>query len=410
LKLLYLIHQFYPEYYTGTEKFILHLATMMQKSGHNVKIVTYSFYKDSFYDASRKKILIKEFVYNGIPVIALKQKKIPEDIHYALENKNLSEVANELINRENPDVVHVGHSMRVGELIKALRPRNIPYLITLTDFFLICPKYTLLTSQNALCNGPEGGSACQNLCPEFPIDSIKRRLETARDILFNASAVISPSKFLAGILKKEFQNLDIKILGYGLRYGRLKRNEKKYMTGNKIVFCYAGSLNPHKGVHILVNAFKKIGSDRALLKIYGSGPDKSYVNNLLAMAKEDRGIEFCGVYSEEKVGEILSEADVIVAPSLWYENTPIVLREALACNVPAIASDVGGVAEDIKDGINGFLFKMGDAQHLKEVLQRVVNDPSLLNSLKHNISLMVIPGIEQEAYIYEREYIRICRR
>jgi hypothetical protein len=57
VKIIYLIHQFYPEFYTGTEKFILNLASMMQKAGNKVKVVTYSFYEDSIYDQARGAIL-----------------------------------------------------------------------------------------------------------------------------------------------------------------------------------------------------------------------------------------------------------------------------------------------------------------------------------------------------------------
>lgn len=414
MKVLYLIHEFYPEYYAGTEKFVKNLATMIQKSGNKVKIMTYSFYKDSFYDQNMGSIEFKEFIYEGIPVLALRHKERYFDtidkekhVHQALENRELSKVASSLIRREKPDVVHVGHPMRVCELIRVLQPLNIPYVITLTDFFLICPKYTLSTSKNTLCTGPEGGRACQDLCPEFSNHFITRRLETARDILFNARLVVSPSSFLAGIFEKEFPDLNVKIINHGLRYSTLERNNRSYAKGDRIVFCYAGSLNHHKGVHILIDAFKKVSSNDAFLSIYGSGAHQSYVSDLMDMAKEDRRIEFCGVYSEDRVGEILSKLDVVITPSLWYENYPLFLHEALTCNVPVIASNAGGMAERIKDGTNGFLFRMGDSEHLKEVLQMVTDNPAILNNLKQNISSMMIPTVEQEAYIYERIYKQV---
>jgi glycosyltransferase involved in cell wall biosynthesis len=380
---------------------------MMQKSGNKVKVMTYSFYEDSFYNQRVGDIVFKEFTYNGIPVLALRHKKIPEDIHHALDNKELSTIASDLISREKPDVVHVGHSKNIAELVKVLKPLNIPYIVTLTDFFLICPKYILVTSSNTLCNGPEGGRACQNLCPELPVSYVIRRLETAREILFSAKKVVSPTKFLSAIFKKELAGIDIVVINYGLGYSRIKKNEKRYLKGDVVRFCYAGSLNPHKGVHILIDAFKKVCSNDASLIIYGSGPNDSYVSHLMAMAKEDRRIEFCGVYSEDRIGEILGNVDVVITPSLWHENSPFVLREALACNVPVIGSEAGGIAENIKDGVNGLLFRMGDSQHLKEVLQMVADNPAMLNMLKHNINGMMIPRVDQEAYAYERVYRQV---
>jgi hypothetical protein len=67
MKIVYLVHQFYPECYTGTEKFVLNLSGMVQKAGNRVKVITYSFYEDSFYDQRRGEILCKDFLYKGIP-------------------------------------------------------------------------------------------------------------------------------------------------------------------------------------------------------------------------------------------------------------------------------------------------------------------------------------------------------
>lgn len=407
MKILYLIHQFYPEWYTGTEKFVLNLASMMQKAGHEVKVITYSFYKNDFYDQSLGNIVFKEFIFKGVPVLSIKHKVIPAKLDYGLDDKDLSEVANEMISKEKPDVVHIGHSMRVSELVKVTLKLKIPFILTLTDFYLICPKFILFTSKNTLCGGPEEGKVCQNQCPELSVDFIKSRLEVAKDILFNADLVICPSRFLAGIFKKELPGLKIKIVNHGLNYSTIKRKEYRYTKNDKIVFCYAGSLNPHKGVHVLIEAVKQLNSNNVSLKIYGSGTDKPYVNHVLTMADKDPRIEFFDVYSEDYVGEVLSNVDVVITPSLWYENYPLVLHEAFACNIPVIASNIGGMAEKVVDGKNGFLFKVGDSQHLKEVLMKVIDNPEVLNDLKRNISKMMIPTVEQEAYTYERIYTQL---
>ncbi len=416
MKVLYLIHQFYPQWYTGTEKFVLNMATMMQKSGNQVKVLTYSPNDASRYEHRVGNIAIREFVHQGIPVVAAKHDSLIDDrvapclqpqIDHELDNTDLSHVATELIDREKPDVVHVGHSMRMGELVKVLPLLKIPYIVTLTDFFLMCPKYTLVSSGGTLCSGPEGGRACKTLCPEFPDQFIARRLKVAKEILLNASLVVSPSKFLATVFQKEFPALDIKVVNHGLQESSLRPNIKHYAKGDGITFAYAGSLNPHKGVHLLIEAFQKIVDPRARLQIYGSGPDPSYNHRLLVMAQEDPRIEFCGVYDGGQVGEILGRVDVLVLPSLWHENSPIILREALACGVPIVASKTGGMTEAIADGITGFLFKMGDVQHLQQALQRIALGPEILNTMKRNIQAKRISTIEQEGYAYERAYAQI---
>jgi glycosyltransferase involved in cell wall biosynthesis len=407
MKILYLVHQFYPDWHSGTEKIILNNATMMQKSGKKVKIITYSFRDESFYDKRIGNVLLKEIIFRGIPVLAIRHKKIPSEIHISLENKELAKTAEEILLSEAPDVVHVGHPMRVNELVRILEPLQIPYIITLTDFFLLCPKFTLITSKGSLCTGPEGGDVCLKLCPEFSRNFLVRRLEMAKDILVKAKKIIGLSNFIAGIFAKEFTDLQIRVVNPGLKYNTLKKNEKKYKKGDEITFCYAGSLNHHKGVHIAIDAFKQLTSAKAFLKIYGSGSDKLYIHKLESMAADDRRIEFCGVYEETEISEIFNTIDAVIIPSIWYETYQLVLHEALASNIPVIASDVGLMAEKITDNVTGFLFRTGESEHLRSMLEKVINNPEILNDLKKNISKKIIPSIEQEAYAYERYYYEV---
>src|SRR6266481_4615023 len=118
-----------------------------------------------------------------------------------------------------------------------------------------------------------------------------------------------------------------------------------------------------------------------------------YIDNLMAMVGGNNNIEFCGLYSEDKTGEILNSVDVVIIPSLCYDSYSMILHEALACDVPVVATELGGLAEKIQDGVNGFLFKMGDQKQLRSVLQKIVDEPALLNSLKRNIGNMLITSM-----------------
>jgi glycosyltransferase involved in cell wall biosynthesis len=406
MKILYLVHQFYPMHYTGTEKFLLNLMTTMQKWGHKVKVVTYSFYEDSFYDSRFDGFVYKEFLYKSLPIVAFKQQRPPIDLEWGIANPALAAFANSIFDKEKFDLVHVAHGMRLGEFALAAKQRNIPYLTTLTDFFLMCPKCKLFTSKGTLCTGPEKGEECKKFCPEFPNDAVKKRLALAEQILRGAECVAAPSKFLGSLFKGEFPWLEPKVIPYGIDYSRIKRNTKTYSEKDKLVLLYAGQIDYHKGVHVLIDAVKRIKADNFVVKLYGSGPP-TVEHQMKEMAKEDARIQFCGVYMEDRIGDVFSKADVVVVPSLWHENNTIVVREALASHLPVIVSNAGGIVEIIQEGKNGFICRMGDVNHLKETIERVVNRPELLAAMKKNLNHYAVTTVEQEAYAYLQEYQRI---
>ncbi|MDQ3010818.1 MAG: glycosyltransferase, partial [Acidobacteriota bacterium] len=225
------------------------------------------------------------------------------------------------------------------------------------------------------------------------------------ELLREAERVFSPSKFLAAMYNKEHAGVGVRHMRHGVSYSNIRKNVRKYQKADRLTFFYGGSLTWHKGIHILVDAFRQVRGE-AELKIYGSGDFEKVVRNL---AIYDKRIKFCGVFSAEQLGGILSQVDAIILPSIWYENSPIMLLEALASDVPAIVTDLGGMAEAVKDGVTGRTFRLGDAAHLSEILQEIVDDPRLLNDYKENIRGNFVPSVEQEALAYQKEYQAICR-
>ncbi|GAP13955.1 glycosyltransferase [Longilinea arvoryzae] len=404
MKILYLVHQFYPEFQSGTEKIVYNSAFMTQKNGNEVKVITYGFYPKDFFTHSENGILWKEFIYQGIPVLVFQYEEQPFDLHISLADPQSYEFAKRIILRESPDVVHVGHPMRVHQFIRAAKEQHIPILITLTDFFLICPKVILAPTKDSLCSGPEKGLACKRFCGEIDAKYIRERLIEGRNILESADVLVSPSKFLAETFLKEIDDLQIQINNHGIRYGNIASNQKIYSQTTSILFGFTGYIQYHKGVHILIKAFRGIKNSDTRLYIYGPG-EETFLRQLKEIANNDDRIIFKGPFLPEQLAEIFQEIDVLVTPSIWYENYPMVLHEALASNVPVIASDLGGMSEKIKNGFNGLTFIPGDVEDLQNKLSLVINHRELINQYKENIkNNMVIPNVEQEAYWYQRVY------
>ncbi|MCD8511601.1 MAG: glycosyltransferase [Bacillus sp. (in: Bacteria)] len=343
MKIIYLIHQFLPEHYQGTEKFILNTATYMQKLGHEVKVITMSSYSDSDYNKRYKNILWKEFIYNDIPILALKRKE--KNWQHFSNDTNMEKFAERVFNKEKPDVLHIAHTMRVVEFAIVAMKYSIPYVMTLTDFYLMCPRSILVNTNGNLCYGPDKGKNCKEQCPVFSKKEIAKRYWLGKKILYYAKQVVAPSDFLANLFRKEFPHLNIRVIHYGVDTSYIRTNTKKYQQGDQLTFCYAGSIEYHKGVDLLIKAFSKINSERAVLKLYGKG-NKQIIHE----AKKHKNIQYCGVYNEHQLGEIFSNVDLLVVTSIWHENRPQVINEALASHLPVLASDMAGITEQIKHG------------------------------------------------------------
>lgn len=105
---------------------------------------------------------------------------------------------------------------------------NVPYIVTMTDFYLICHHAVLLTTEGKLCYGPNLGKNCMKFCPEFAQDELAKRYQIGRQILFGAKKVIAPSDFLARQFTKEFVGLNVDVINYGVDNTSLKTNNKTY--------------------------------------------------------------------------------------------------------------------------------------------------------------------------------------
>jgi glycosyltransferase involved in cell wall biosynthesis len=407
MRILYVIHQFYPESSSGTERFLLNLACSMQRSGHHVDIVTYSFAERSEFHRSGS-LLTKQYQYKGISITAVRHDKVGMNLSTSVEDSSILSFARGVLGAQSGgyDWIHIVHPMRLTSFAISAMEAGIPYVLTLTDFWMICPKINLRTSFDTQCSGPEGGVICSQWCPELRPEFVKSRLKAAREILHGAKAIVAPSHFVVAMFKKEFPELSASVIPHGLALDEFSRDSKTPETRGRIVFAYCGGLSAHKGVHILIAAFRSLDAHNAELRIYGSSSpqEQEYERMLRSMADQDDRIEFCGTYQEGEVGYIFQGIDVLIIPSICYETYSFALHEALASGVPVIVSAIACLDEKIEDSVNGWTFRVGDAADLTSKLKVAISNPQILETMKQRVTKEDVQRIEEEAYLYERIY------
>lgn len=401
MKIVYIVHQFYPYFSSGTERFVFQLSSMLQKNGNKVKIITYHVGENP---DQQEPIRQREYLYQNLPVLEFHLKKEPIGFTIDLFEPGLLDFASGILKKENPDVVHLCHPMRCGAFLKAAQDLNIPTLVTVTDLMFLCPKVIMRTMDGELCPSADGGVRCNKVCPDTGKHN-QDRMQTAHQLLKKAGAVVAPSEFLKGMIAREIPDLNIQVIHHGLNM-KSTRQTAKYHGKSKLIIGFVGSILEHKGLHLLIDAIKRMRTPNLTLKVYGDDSNP-YAQKLKKDCKSDSRIVFCGLFTPEQTDDIYAGIDVLAVPSICYESYSLVKYEALVRGIPVIVADLGALPEGIQDGINSFLFDLNNKDSLKNVLQRLISHPEKLNPVKKKISSFPITYLEQEAFQYLTLYRKL---
>jgi len=286
--------------------------------------------------------------------------------------------------------------------------RAIPTVVTLTDFWFLCPRLTLLRSNGQVCAPPFSAATCARCLGEqsrryrIPgrivpalmdaywrarparLSEIQGRMTLLRDALDRAQAIISPSRFLKEVFVEAGIGAErIRFMRQGRDFPGLGQDVLQKTPSEHLRIGYMGQITPHKGVHTLIEAAGQVSDPGLEVKVYGDPtPFPSYARRLRRLVRHDSRVSLKGAYRRQDVSRVLQGLDVVVVPSLWYENSPNTILEAFAHRTPVIVSDLGGMAELVDDGVNGMRFAAGDAAGLALKLRQLVAQPGLLDRLR----------------------------
>jgi glycosyltransferase involved in cell wall biosynthesis len=210
--------------------------------------------------------------------------------------------------------------------------------------------------------------------------AMDRRAERLRAALDGVQAFLAPTRF-ACERAREFGVPAERIRLHALGVAELGRRAGEAPVARPRV-GFVGSLLPHKGVHVLVEAFRGLRGAELALEIHGSPrAQPSYAEALRRAAAGDARIRFAGPFEEGRQAQVLERIDVLALPSIWWENSPLVVLEARAAGVPVVASRVGGVPELVEDAVSGRLVPPGDPGALRAALDEVVSGRALAGPL-----------------------------
>ncbi len=323
-----------------------------------------------------KKNLFVDYINYDANVGPLMKLRMARNILYSFEAKKK---IRRLIEEEKPDIVHLhnfAHQISPS-ILDVFGKYNIPVVMTMHDYKLVCPAYTM-SLNGKLCEKCRNGGFYHCLSNKCIKNSyIKSMLNSAEMYLHhrilhiydNMDRYIAPSQFIRDKIKNMGFKGDIIYLpnfidtnDFTPSYG---------WEGNSIV--YLGRLSTEKGLTTLIQSMK--GVRNFSLNIIGDGPIKDELE-MQARTVSNGNIRFLGYKSEQELKEEIRSSMFVILPSECYENCPRSILEAFAMGKPVIGADIGGIPELVKDRRSGYLFKSGDVNDLRDKITMLARRPN----------------------------------
>jgi len=401
MKILQVIHGFPPYYMAGSEVYTYNLCQELKKEN---EVFVFTRIENPYEDP----YTISDEEYHGIRIRRINKPQRDYTLTDKYLDGKMDELFGQYLEEINPDVVHIGHLSHLStNLPRIAKEHNCPVIYTLHDFWLKCYKGQLVKPDLKICEGPSDENCLdcvkRTFKEKWDIDDVKKYRTHMNDVFQHIDRFLSPSKFLLefhasnGVDRNKFVHSK-----YGFNKDLIKKRHRIYSKGSEISFGFMGRIIPVKGIKLLLEAFSEL--DKGELHIFGSvGGQKPFLEKYT-----NERVVFDGPFDNWEINEVLEKIDVLVVPSLWYENSPLVIQEAFLAGIPVITSDIGGMAELVENGVDGYTFRVRDKESLKEAMKNIIDDPEVLNNLK--VDEKKVRSIEDDVKhiqdIYE-EVIRI---
>lgn len=434
MRVLLVVHLYLPEHSAGVETYTDQLARELSTRAEVTIATTRKVISLPTGSVRRRSV-------RGIPVVEVINNLAHERFEDTWSNAAMERAFEGLLAEVRPDVVHFQHLMYWSwGLPRLARAAGARCLASLHDYWLICPRTQLLDYRGRLCEAPEESAcaACTARTPFAQPPAARRwipRLIAVRRA--TGVALDRPMRWLAGLrpqasaaaatadgeidlrpwraayhgrrqaMLRLAEELDlavtpsatlrdavvaegypaerIRVVPQGLDPADFTAVERAPSRG-RLRLGFVGTLAPHKGLHVLVEAVARLPRERLELRIWGpSSHHRAYAEQVRGLARGHDNIRFEGSLAKQDVPLAYRETDVACVPSLWNECCPLTIQEALQARVPCVVSGRGGMAELIEDGVNGLHARPGDVQDWERVLRRLIDEPQLVEQLVRGI-------------------------
>lgn len=419
MHLLLAVHQFFPRFRAGTETLTLRIAQELRRRGHRVTVFTGE-------DTPASAPALRYDNVDGLSVVRLNVPPVSSlpagGLAQSYRRPELAPLFDELLRTVRPDLVHHLHLRRLTlSFSEAVIRRGVPQVATLTDFWFPCPTGQLQFPDLRPCDGPDllAANCLQHLAtkhhraaaavpaplwwglmalaalpgagrlpPLRPLRDLAGRRAAMCRAYASFDRVLVPSAEMEGILLRNgFPMARTRRCAYGIDTAGIEafplRRPWPGPACRPLRIAFIGSFTEAKGAMVLIRALRRLPQDLPVeVALYGNpADDPSYGATIIAAAAGLPAARMAGVFSSDQIFGVLAGHDLLVLPSLWRENSPLILLQAMAVGLPVFASRVSGITSSLREGLDGRLFTPGSEIELAGLIAEACANPNGLAAL-----------------------------
>lgn len=445
MRVLHAIHDFLPRHRAGSEIYAFTLARELGRR-HDVFVLA------AEYDPATAHGTLRWRSLDDLTVVELVNNWEFERFEETYRSPRVNVQVQHVLEATRPDVLHVHNLLNLSfDLPRLARERGIAVLASLHDYTLLCASggQRVHVSESHVCSeidadrcsrcfaespfaaqmaaarvlrrpgGRLAGRAALWLRrhtpaiaaamtagagPPLPVTAgdLRQRLAYARGVFDNIDLFVAPSSAMAAEFERFGVSRDrLEVSDYG--FAGLTRPPRREVVG-PVRIGFVGTLVWHKGAHVLLEAARSL---RGAFDIHVHGDLATFPSYTARLRRDATGlpVTFHGGFDQALVADVFAGLDVLVVPSLWPENSPLVIHEAFMNGVPVVGARVGGIPELVVDGVSGLLYDAFSAPALAAQLQSLVDRPAGVARLSGGIPS--VKRIEDDAREWEGRYVRV---
>lgn len=355
----------------GAETYFFSLKKLLEKHHHDVYIFSLS---PKFANRNKKIFVCRENKY-----------KIIRDLS-SLFNLRIYKEFKRWTERVKPDLIHFNINNKYPlSLVSAAKSQKMPFVQTVHDFGIVCPTNWCVKNKK-ICKGGIGLQCLNRYCkanhhtsadswPRYFINVLSQKIKTLL-VKNKFSAYITPSRILQRyLLKHGFKNV---LQLYNFIDLPIDKSWTTEIDKDSILFI--GRLSKEKGLKYLIQAVSKVSQKipKVKLDIIGEGRERKNLEELTKKLNLLEKIKFLGKLPHPKVRKHYQRTSLIILPSIWMENNPMTILEAMAYGKATVGSNNGGIPELVQGHKTGLLFETGNSNDLAKKIIYLLNNPEII--------------------------------